>query len=92
MTALYPKDVADMIEKRLRGKVGEKRLAEWAWEVHWKDETGEQPYDEAHCEVLTETISALAHSETEGFALEENELRELWQKLQPEQLRRKATG
>jgi hypothetical protein len=90
MSALCPKDVADMIEKRLRGEIAEKQLAQWAWEAHWKDETSERSYDEAHCEVLAEVISTLAHSETEGFELEENELRELWQKLQTEQLKQPA--
>jgi hypothetical protein len=87
---LCPKEVADMIDKRLRGEIAGKQLTEWAWEVHWKDETGERPYDEAHCAVLTEVVSALAHSETEGFELDENELRALWQRLQLQQLKQPA--
>lgn len=90
MSMLCPKDVADMIDKRLRGEIAGKQLTEWAWEAHWKDETGERPYDETHCAVLTEVISALAHSETAGFELNENELRALWQRLQLQRLKQPA--
>ena len=85
MSTLRPKDVADMIEKRLCGEISRKQLSDWAWEAHWKDETGERRYDEAHLKVLSEVISALAHSGTEGFDLNEHELRELREKLWPSQ-------
>lgn len=81
MSTLLPTDVAGMIEKRLCGEISQKQLSDWAWEAHWKDETGERPYDEAHLQVLSEVISALAHSDTVGFDLNEKDLRALWQKL-----------
>ncbi len=90
MSMLCLKEVANMIDKRLRGEIAEKQLTEWAWEAHWKDETGERSYDEAHGTVLTEVVSALAHSETEGFELDENELRALWRRLQLQQLEQPA--
>jgi len=90
MSMLCPKEVADVIDKCLRGEIVGKQLTEWAWEAHWKDETGERSYDEAHCAVLTEVVAALAHSETEGFELDENELRALWQRLQLQQLKQPA--
>ena len=90
MSPLCLQEVADMIEKRLRGEVTEKQLAQWAWQAHWQDETGERSYDDASCEVLSEVIAALAHSETEGFALDESELRAFWQRLQPPLLKQSA--
>jgi hypothetical protein len=81
MSTLHPKDIADMIEKCLRGEISQEQLVDWAWDAHWKDESGEQPYDETHWKVVWEVISTLAHSDTEGFELPENELRALWQKL-----------
>jgi hypothetical protein len=81
MSTLLPKNVANMIERRLCGDISRKQLADWAWDAHWKDETGERPYDAAHIKVLSEVISALAHSDTEGFDLSTNELQKLWQQL-----------
>ena len=81
MSQLLSKNVAEIIEKRLCGEISSKQLSDWAWEVHWKDETDPFLFKEKNPEVLWDVISALAQSDTEGFELEEYQLREFLQKL-----------
>ncbi len=48
---------------------------------NWKDETDPFLFKEKNPEFLWDVISALAQSDTEGFELEEYQLREFLQKL-----------
>lgn len=74
-------DVITKLEDRLAGRIGAGELAAWAFDLFYEIDQGQREVADGDADALAAALDELMFADDESFALDDEELRRLLERL-----------